>query len=293
MSAPVRRRARAAGFTLVELMVALAIGLSVVGALVAAWTASTRSGRQTDALAQLTDDATLALAVMRQQVAQAGFSSPHGGGAGGVLLPAFAAVRGCAARGFADLQATMAVADNCAPPGRGRDAPDALEVAYESSVQAGPGSNAILGGSSGREPLDCLGNSFAKTQDTAAGDYWLADSKFYVADGSLMCHGPGNAAGAAVVQNVETLQVRYGMASGAAGQAAYYDVAPAPGSPLWADVVAIRLCVQVRSAVRVLDASAAPTLGTWIDCADTARASTDGYLRRSFATTVALQDALP
>ena len=288
----------AAGFTLIEMMVALAIGLAVVAALVAAYLSSFASGRHTDALVQITDDATLALNVMRQQVAQAGFSQPHGAGASGLVLHAFPAIVGCEAAGFADLQAGILAPDNCKPADADPAAPDALEVAFEGSVLPGKASNGILGGSGGQQPLDCLGNAFAKTHDDATGDdYWLNDSKFYVADGSLHCHGPGNAAGAALVQNVETLQVTYGMAAApagapGAGQVIYYGAAPHPGSPLWANVVSVSLCVEVRSAAKVLDKAAAATLGGWVDCRNAQRTSTDGYLRRSFTTTIVLQNKL-
>lgn len=293
-----RRPRAAAGFTLIEMMVALAIGLAVVGALIGAYLASFSSGRHSDALVQITEDATLALGVMRQQVAQAGFSQPHGAAAGGLVLHTFPAVAGCEAANFADLQASILVSANCKPAAPDPSAPDSLEVAHEGSVLPGNASNGILGGPGGARPLDCLGNSFPKTHDDPTGDdYWLDDSKFYVADGSLYCHGPGSAAGAAVVQNVETLQVTYGMAAAPAGtpgsgQIIYDDVAPPPGSPLWANVVSVKLCVQVRSATRVLDKASAPTLGGWIDCGNAQRAATDGYLRRTFSTTVVLQNKL-
>ena len=298
-----RSRRGSAGFTLIEVMVALAIGLAVVGALIAAWLASFSSGRHSDALIQVTEDATLALNVMRQQVAQAGFSQPHVAPAGTppapAVLHAFPAIKGCEAANFTDLQAPIASADNCPAAGADPTAPDALEVAFESSVLAAGSSNGILGGPGNQQPLDCLGNSFPKTHDDATGDdYWLNDSKFYVASGSLYCKGPGNAAGAALVQNVETLQVTYGMAAApagtpGAGQIVFYDVAPPPGSPLWDNVVSVNLCVQVRSAAKVLDKAAAATLGNWIDCRNTARSAADGYMRRTFATTVVLQNRLP
>jgi type IV pilus assembly protein PilW len=288
----------AAGFTLVEMMVALAIGLAVVGALVAACIASFANGRHTDAVVQITEDGALALEVMRQQVAQAGFSQPHDVDGGGMVLHRFAAIGGCEAANFTDLNAGILAAANCNASEPDPAAPDALELAFEGSVLPGKASNAILGGPGSAQPLDCLGNSFAKTHDDATGDdYWLNDSKFYVADGSLYCHGPGHPAGAALVQNVETLKVTYGMAaapagSPGAGQVAYYGSAPPPGSPSWANVVSVHLCVQVRSATQVLDKSSAATLGGWIDCRNTRRMASDGYLRRSFATTIALQNKL-
>jgi type IV pilus assembly protein PilW len=292
-----RGPSRVPGFTLLEVMVALAIGLAVVGALIAASLASLSSGRHTDALVQITEDGTFALNVLRQQVAQAGFTPPRAArlGGDGLVLHAFPAIAGCEAANFADLQASIRSPANCAAGGADAGAPDSLELAYEASVLPAASSNAILGGAGDQQPLDCLGNSFAKTHDDATGDdYWLVDSKFYVANGSLYCKGPGNAAGAALVQNVETLQVLYGMvAAPGAGQVAYYGTAPSPGSPLWADVLSVRLCVQIRSAAKVLDKAAAATLGHWIDCHDAAGVATDGYLRRSFTTTVVLQNRLP
>jgi type IV pilus assembly protein PilW len=292
-----RRRRRATGFTLIEMMVSLVIGLAVVGALVAAYVASSQSGRHNEAMVQITEDATLALSVMRQQVAQAGFSMPRAAEAGW-RLHAFPAVLGCEAANFRDLQAGILGSAGCDAPGRDPSSSDALEVAYEGSVLAGATSNGILGGASGKEPLDCLGNSFPKTADPANGDYYLIDSKFYVSGGSLYCHGPGNSAGAVVVQNVETLQLAYGMALAPAGmagadQVAYYDVAPPAGSPLWANVVAVAICVQVRSAAKVLDTAATATLGGYVDCRNATRASSDGYLHRSFSTTIVLQNKLP
>ena len=294
-----RRGTVAAGFTLIEMMVSLAIGLAVVGALIAAYLAAFSSGRHSDALVQITEDATLALNVMRQQVAQAGFSQPHGVSEGGMVLHTFPGVFGCDGAAFVDLQSSILMAGNCASADPDPSASDTLEVAYEGSVLPAKASNGILGGSGGNQhPLDCLGNSFAKTHDDPTGDdYWLNDSKFYVSGGSLYCHGPGNAAGAALVQNVETLQVTYGMAaapagSPGAGQIVYYDVAPQPGSPLWANVVSVNLCVQVRSPAKVLGKAATATLGNWIDCRNTQRSSSDGYMRRTFATTIVLQNKL-
>jgi type IV pilus assembly protein PilW len=287
------------GFTLIEVLVALAIGLAVVAALVAACLASFASGRRTEALVQITEDAALALNVMRQQVAQAGFSQPHGTAGGAMVLHRFVAIGGCEAANFSDLNVGILGPANCRSGDSARAMPDALEVAFEASVLPAKASNGILGGPGGAQPLDCLGNSFPKTHDDATGDdYWLNDSKFYVADGSLHCHGPGNAAGAAVVQNVEDLQIAYGIAAAPAGSAGagritHYGTAPPPGSPLWANVVSVTLCVQVRSAARVVDKTLAETLGGWIDCNEVRRTAGDGYLRRSFSTTIVLQNRLP
>ena len=200
------------------------------------------------------------------------------------------------AANFSDARASILAPSSCDASSTAPTASDALEIAYEDSVLAGSTSNAILGAAG--EPLDCLGNSFAKTTDPANGDYYLNDSKFYVTGGDLYCHGPGNPAAASLVQNIDLLQVRYGMSAtpvDAPGskQIAYYDVAPPPGSPAWADVVAVHLCVQVRSAAVVLDTGSSATLGKYVDCDDVPRQSMDGHLRRAFSTTIVLENRLP
>jgi len=57
-------------------------------------------------------------------------------------------------------------------------------------------------------------------------------------------------------------------------------------------VVSVNLCVQVRSAAKVLDQSSFATLGGWIDCRNAQRTTTDGYMRRTFTTTIVLQNKL-
>ena len=304
------RARRQAGFTTIELMIALVIALLVVGALLEAMLSALRSDRYADALAQVTDDAGFALAVMREQVAQAGFSTAHAASSSSsssspaapasaaLALHAFPPVLGCAGANFRDIGAAILAPPACDVASADPSASDALEVAWEASVLPASSSNAILGGRDGTEPFDCLGNSFAKTPDPDEGDYYLSDSKFYVAAGSLFCHGPGNAAGAALAQNIENLHVTYGMSGAAAGQSggdqvAYYDAAPPIGAPAWANVVAIRLCVQARSAAKVLDADAMAAIGAYVDCGDVRRSSSDGVLRRTFSTTVVLQNRLP
>ncbi|MGN6526133.1 MAG: PilW family protein [Burkholderiaceae bacterium] len=293
------RPRRPAGFTLVELLVSAAIALVVVAALVAAYLATVQGSRYNDARLQMTEDAAMALNVVRQHVAQAGFGVARGVAGGRLVVPSFPAVRGCEAGSFADLGAPVTAPLACRPaPGSGPDLSDTLEVAHESSALPAASSNGILGGAGGGQPLDCLGNTFPKTHDAIVGDYWLDEAKFYVEGGSLMCHGPGNAAGAALMQDVETLQVTYGVAAAdpgtpGGGQVAFYDSAPAADSTEWARVVAVSVCIQVRSASKVVDGRAAATLGAWIDCRNVLRRASDGYLRRAFSTTVVLHNRLP
>src|SRR3954470_16413607 len=118
------------GFTLVELMVSLVIGFAVVGALLSAYLASARTGGANDALVQMTEDATQALAVMRTQVAMAGYAVPVGVDAANNVTYATKVplnpVFGCTNSDFGD----YAVEVEKAVPCTGATASDTIEVAY-------------------------------------------------------------------------------------------------------------------------------------------------------------------
>ena len=178
-------------------MVALAIGLAVVGALIGAWLVSfaerpplrrdgadhrgRHPGTQRDAPAG--GAGRVQPAARRRRRRQPGAACVSRG----------VRLRGGRLRRPAGGHRRPA---NCRPTDPDQATPDAIEVAYEGSVLPAPASNGILGGAGGKQPLDCVGNSFPKTHDDATGDdYWLNDSKFYVADGSLLVPRPGQRRG--------------------------------------------------------------------------------------------------
>jgi type IV pilus assembly protein PilW len=277
---PFASRSGQAGFTLIELMVSLTIGMAVVGALLAAYFASITTSRHSDALSQMAEDATLALNVIRNQVSQAGFSMVTGlSGTPPVMvrnaIPA--PVFGCEGANFTDVTAADGTA-TCPALGTG---PDSIEVAYEATN--GTGSTAVLAGG---KPVDCIGNNYT----AQAGGWYLNDSKFYIVNGTLYCHGPSGAA--PLVDHVENLQVRYGMATAGWGQSGSNQIAwfaTADQVPNWDYVAGVNICVQIRSAEKVITSDQADALGSYFDCDNIAQQSTDGYMRRTFTTTVVLQ----
>jgi len=289
---------RQRGLTLIELMVSLVIGLAVIGALLAAYMVSFRSSAHNDAMVQITEDATMALNIMRAQASMAGYSNVTDVDMAGQRLigrgfektPVF----GCAGSNFGSYHGIVnAVACSAA----GTSTSDTLEVAYEANDNAwGAGSsNAILDGTG--KPVDCLGNALDKT----VLGYYLADSKFYVSGNKLYCEGPGTTGAAPLVDNIENLSIKYGLSGSTAGasptQIAQYSTAPgaAPNLGAWTRVMSISICVVVRSAVPVIDktvGTAKNALDTYVDCAGNTSHSTDGFLRRSFSTTVLLQNRI-
>lgn len=280
------------GFTLIEVLVSTTISFAVVGALLAAYTAAAQSGRSSQAVIQMAEDATLALNMLRTQVAMAGYGTPIDA-SGPRFKTRYTAspLFGCNGAGFADPSAAMdslRCAMSSAPA-----APDALAVGYEVVVNEADQrryANSVV--SADAEPYDCIGNTLPATAKA-----YQADSHFYLATPpgathpALYCaQGGALVSGQPIAENVVDFQVRYLMAASPhEHQATHFSEAPAPlpgaASP-WSNVSAVRLCLEVVSASKFPDA----VRDKFLDCADTPREASDGYLHRAFTTTVFLQN---
>lgn len=293
------------GLSLLELMVAAALGLLVVGGVLFAYLGSLNSARQLHALTRMTEDAQMALNLMARDLRMAGYAAPTGVDAAGKLtsLPgAFRPLFGCET----DFQSTNVAfqSGTCTPAGTGAAAagPSALEV----NLQASNETSALSRTSS---PVDCLGNDATRNNpnQTISLRYYLAP----VAHGSgkaLHCassavSSPGSSGGSGspipgqpLIDNVEALVVRYGLRDAVNPQAgvARYAAADAIAATDWPLVVAVRLCVLMRSAEPVLTASgqaggSTEESNTYRDCSNTTQTSNDRYLRRAYQATVVIR----
>jgi len=291
-------RHRQSGFSLVELMVSLMVGLMVVGALMATYYSMSVSGRQGQAMSQITEDASLALNMLRGQVAQAAYSRPIAAPAGTAFTRAYtgAAIAVCDGD-FTD--PSVAIGTLTCVSNTGVDTlTDSLAVAYEADT-----SNSVA---SGGVPLDCLGNALAYTGVAPTG-YYLNYSRFYLATSkvstrkALYCRGPGSASGQALVENVEDMQVLYGVTNTLAPLVppaqvdAYVKASAFPYvNPLaagqmvtMANVISVRLCITVASTDEVLDEPTA-----YRNCQNTSVTPTDRRIYRTFRSTVLLPNRL-
>lgn len=297
----VHPRFKQAGFTLVELMVALVIGLVVVGAVLSTYLASSRGGRAGAAMGQITEDATAALTILRQQISLAGYNTPAGDVAGGNgFIPTYAGagVRGCDVT-FTNTGTPTLAALNCPAGAAG---PDSLAVAYQADL-----SNTVptvAAGGVGPLPSDCLGNGLV--QVPLAGTtpaHFRAENRFFVANGTLSCIGNGGtgpvdpafaATSQPLVDNVVDLRFSYGVGADDDGDgrldrvADYVDANTVQVAGNWPVVLAVRVCVVVRSAEPVLDQRT-----PYLDCNLTITTPTDANdrrLYRSFTTTVMMNN---
>lgn len=287
-------RLRAAGFSLVELMVAMTIGLVVVGAVLATYVGNTGSARGTTALGQITEDADIALRMLRIHLSMADYSRPWAAAAGGAFSRTMQGDRvglfGCDG-GFADVGKSDAPGDSATTnllscngdtAAKKDEKPDAIALRYE-----GDGTNTYI--SPGGKPTDCLGQEVAlATPGGGAPTYYFVDNRFFVDQGTLKCKGNApNTTPQPMVDNVVNLQFTYGVAAAAApGKVQQYLTAAAVTTAnAWDLVVSVRACVVVRSETQVLD-EIAPYYG----CSHEVVTPTDKAMYRSFTTTVLLHN---
>jgi type IV pilus assembly protein PilW len=261
------------GRTLIELLVAITIGLMLTVGILSIFGANRQTYRASSDLQRMQAAGQLALDRLAYQVRMAGYGQLVGDFVTVSSPTTFTgnAVWACSS-GFNDpVQASVTPACN-----GGAGAPDALQIRYQVEDVA------VLGKGDYR---DCLG--FAVPPD--AGGVRTAQNRFYIATSNgvptLMCAGNGLAP-APLIPNVEDLQIklRVGDPFTRAERVSDPDLFTD-----WGRVIGVELCVQVRSEeVGVVDQW--PQAGT--DCRDAAYSTyaNDGRLRRTFRQVVTLRN---
>ncbi len=295
------------GRTLLELLIAIAIGLVILLALGTVYLATTSTNRQSTSVSRMSEDAAVAFNLMGSGLRMAGYSAPRAlvlpGGAmfGGVKVVApdrnfvGAAVRGCD-HGFVD----GTVAFESLACGTDTALPAAVAIRFE-----GDAFNTVPITVSGTvHPSDCLNNAVTDALATAsaidpARKYRLIDSRFTAQVSTtsgtpeLFCGGNGGGfTPQPLMQFIDSVQLRYGVAADGTSRdvthyatAAEVDALPGSTDDRWARVVNIKLCMVMRSQAR--DQAGA---GNYIDCDGTSTASADGFARRAFTSFYALRN---
>lgn len=276
-----RHPRRQAGFSLVELMISLAIGMVVVGAVFAAYVGSGQSSRHTRAMAQITEDASIALSVLRSAISATSYINPTNSNADG-FVGALGdgrtnTLRGCS-NSFSDVEEAVLQNLDC----EAGDGPNAIAVNYEADAQ-----NSAV--SATNVPLDCLGNEIPAT-----GAVYLAYQRFFIEDSALKCKGPVADVGAqALVDHVVDMQIRYGVAGAAPDlhRVVRYMSASDMDQALFDQTLSVRVCVTIASEDNVLDASS-----QYVNCAgdktDPPGGADDRHMYRSFTSTIVLPNRL-
>ena len=320
-----------AGFSLIELMVSMAIGLLMVGAALTAYVSSSGASKMSEAQSRMNEDAQAALSILSQQIKMAG-NNPYQPNYTNTLPsnPVYSssglsfAIQGCDSP-FSNLS-SESNPDNllCGATG---GLPNSIAISYEADPY-----NTIPSSSSSHVPTDCLGQGLTKitatvptltasapatgspavsaasaptaTQPTVV-NYYIADNRFYIATSltvpSLYCKGSGNTTGQPLVENIEDLQFLYGtvITSDSAKPFRYLTATGVTESTTttidrsvkWKNVRTVRICVVVRSEAAFLVSDNASA--SYTQCDGTLNtAQTDRRLRRAYSTTVALRNRL-
>ena len=226
------------GFSLIELMVSLAIGLLISAAAFSAYLGAASANKMAEAQGRMNEDAQAALTILTQQLRMAGSNpdqanradssridpvySPYGTTTFSTTPATFSlsaySIRGCAGT-FSNLATAARLDDLSCAAGAGSP-PDSIAVSYEADAF-----NSVT--TAAKVPTDCTGAALEQIAATFSGQtpsgpfaYYVADNRFYVgtapgvASPSLYCKGNGvGGVAQALVENIEDLQLSLGMVS--------------------------------------------------------------------------------
>ena len=232
---------RSKGFSLIELLISMTIGLVIVGAALSAYLGASSAGKVAEAQSRMNEDAQAALNILTQQLRMAGnnpkqanradafrhnpvFDPTYVGGtstaygttsfavSSGYTTSTFS-IRGCDGT-FSNVTATTALSALTCTGGT-TTLPDSIAVSYEADkYNTSP---------SGGLATDCVGSSlptvtatFTSGTSTTA-SFSVADNRFYIGNSSasvpsLYCKGSSSST-QPLIENVEDLQLLYGTVS--------------------------------------------------------------------------------
>lgn len=317
MKQPYQHRATlaapATGRTLLELLVALVIGIIVLGSVLLTSTNSIFSGRGSDTQSKLDETASLALSILVPQLRMAGYSAFQTAALQNYAPFNSLAVRGCD-NGFTNPN-LAGWTGNQAPPQHsayltcngGTGGNTAISVLYQADAN-----NSILDATN--RPTDCLAQGVA--QDATIGVTVIENRYFLTpADNglglALRCKGNGGVQTQELLTNIETMRITYGVAAlrpdDGSGVRTYentvqqYLTQQAIDTPTnavlgldnqavndrWRSVLSVRLCITVRS-----DTQEAPESTPFPNCAGGFTTPTDRFLRKTVYATVAIRNRI-
>lgn len=324
------RKIRFAGFSLIELMISLTIGLIISIAAMSAYLGSSTASKAAAAQSRMDEDGQAALKLLSQQIRLAGsnpvqsgrtvdyrrnpvYATAYQGGASSpytTTLPTFTptsyalsqfAIRGCDGT-FTNI-ATATTLDGLSCPGTATASPDSIAISYEADIYD------TVKTSTGAA-TDCVGGGISNVTASGAlvATFAVADNRFYIANSTtgipnLYCKGITNATAQPLIENIEDMQIRYGSVSATAtlstdpiaGYRDAVDIEPtgttlSAAAAAWGRILTVRICVVMRSADPVLT-DAGSGSEQYYKCDGTLDTSkTDLRLRRAYSTTIALRN---
>jgi type IV pilus assembly protein PilW len=205
--------ARQAGMGLIELLIAMVIGLVIVGAMMSVLMSARATSLAQNGMAQLQDDQRLALIMLSNTIQGSGYFPNPLTSTQTTELPANAT--------FFNAGQSVAGSTGGAAPG------DTLIVRYEAGTADGM--------------MDCNGRG-----NTSGANLVMVNTFSVDANGNLVCSVNGGAA-LALAANVQNFQVFYGVDTDADSSVDRYIAAGAMTNANWANVVSVRITLTFRN----------------------------------------------
>ena len=298
------------GFSLIELMVAMTIGLIITIAVFSSYLGALGASKVTEAQSRMNEDAQATLTILTQQLRMAGNKPDKDYRIDDVPSSYF--IRGCDGT-FSNIK-EAANLEKLTCNAAKTIAPDSIAISYEADKY-----NTIRTSlATGSLPTDCLGSKLLPSTgklhtvvdsiDTLTDvAFAMTDIRFYIASTSsvpsLYCKGNGvDSKAQALVENIEDLQFVYGMASPSTTEAEvrtapvagyiradqFLDAGLKDDAASWGKNITVRICILVRSDKPVLSSD---TSAQYVKCDGTLDTTPPDFrLRRAYHTTVVLRN---
>jgi type IV pilus assembly protein PilW len=207
------RLVRQAGLSLIELLIAMTIGLAIVSGMLSVLISTRATSIAQSGMSLLQDDQRLALTMLTNSIQPAGYFPNPLTSTANAELPANST--------FLNAGQGVAGTTGAAAPG------DTLVVRYEAGTADGM--------------LDCNGRT-----NTSGANLMIVNTFSVDANNNLVCSVNGGAA-LALAGNVQNFQVFYGIDSDADGSVDRYRAASAMSTANWNNVISVRVTLTFRN----------------------------------------------
>ncbi|SAK43470.1 prepilin-type cleavage/methylation-like protein [Caballeronia catudaia] len=254
----ISRHSTSRGHTLVEMTIALALGLLIVTASLSLYRAQRAAFERAADAARIHDAASTALDMLGQQIQMAGFASGHDKTAS-VEAPVF----GCA-------QGRVIGAETAASCEALTGRSDGVQLRYAADAVSTWSSSAGV-------PTDCIGQAVS---DPIVTNRFYAKVSASTGEPELYCEGSGKQA-QPMVEGIERIRVTYWLT----GSPSALD-ASAVARERWREAYAADICVLVRGF-----ATQARRRTNYVDCTGLPAYADDGRIRQAFWRRVAIRNA--
>jgi len=265
------------GLSLIELLIAMFIGLFLLGGITSSYLYSKKSSMNQGQYSLLEDNGRIALEIMSKTIQHTGYSSKRAV----PLIPnkfikAQPVSRTCSGGDVSVLDTSLFPADSTLDLANG----DSIGVIYlgDSEITTDCSGNSL--------PANCQIGSATTTNSDAAQIY----SRFYLdnADNTLKCAGSRDTAERVIADGVENIQILYGVNTDDSPDRSverYVNASNMAG--LWNNVTSVQIALLLRSERKILDTAQSKKYSLLDEEITT---PVDRYYRQVFSTTVSLRN---